>query len=51
MKAHFLTEGMYDLQCILLTIYDGKGEELSKTFPMQWIVHVLDKKEAQFHDS
>ncbi len=51
MKAYFLTEGMYDLQCVLLTVYDGEGEELSQTFPMQWIVHVQDKNEVLFHAS
>jgi hypothetical protein len=51
MKAYFLSEGIYNLQCVRLTVYDGKGEELSQTFPMQWMINVQDKKEVLFRDS
>lgn len=47
MKAFFLTQGMYNLQCIRLTVYEEEGEELSQIFPMQWIVHVQEKREAR----
>jgi hypothetical protein len=40
MSAMILTGGIYNLQCIRLTTYEGKDEELPYVFPLQWIVHV-----------
>ena len=44
MNGFFSAGGVYNLQCICLTIFEADGVNCPYFFPFQWIVHVFDER-------
>lgn len=40
LKAVIFSDGIYDLQCVKITVYNQDGMEMPYIFPLQWIVKV-----------
>lgn len=40
LKAVLCSDGIYDLQCVKVTVYNEDGSEKPYVFPLQWIVKV-----------
>ncbi len=40
LEAVIFAGGVYDLQCVKVTVYNDDGSEMPYVFPLQWIVKV-----------